>query len=63
MGWTTPEANRGYVAHGREKVTNLTNKEEVEKLKAQVPDLKESIEIVSQYFGRNISLSLLYKSR
>lgn len=45
LGWTTPAANRGYVAHGREKVTNLTTKEEIEKLKAQVPDLKESIEI------------------
>lgn len=45
LGWTTPQANRGYVTHGREKVTNLSNKEDVEKLKSQVPDLKESIEI------------------
>lgn len=45
LGWTTPEANRGYVAHGREKVSNLVNKEDVEKLKAQAPDLKESMEI------------------
>jgi len=45
LSWTTPESNRGYVAQGREKVTDLTDKEEVEKLKAQNPDLKESIEI------------------
>ena len=45
LGWTTPRANRGYVAHGREKVSALLDKEEVEKLKAQVPDLKESFEI------------------
>lgn len=45
LGWTTPRANRGYVAHGREKVSALVSKEEVEKLKAQAPDLKESFEI------------------
>lgn len=45
LGWTTPESNRGYVAHGREKVSNLTDKADVEALKAQVPDLKESYEI------------------
>ncbi|KAH8599676.1 hypothetical protein B0O99DRAFT_649655 [Bisporella sp. PMI_857] len=28
LGWTTPRANRGYVAHGREKTTTLTSKEE-----------------------------------
>ena len=33
------------MAHGREKVSNLISKEDVEKLKFQVPDLKESIEI------------------
>jgi len=33
------------VAHGREKTTTLTSKEEVEKLKAAAPDLKESFEI------------------
>ncbi|RDW94682.1 clavaminate synthase-like protein [Coleophoma crateriformis] len=45
LAWTTPAANRGYVAHGREKTSTLTNKEDVEKLKAQAPDLKESFEI------------------
>ncbi|CAG8957126.1 hypothetical protein HYFRA_00009327 [Hymenoscyphus fraxineus] len=45
LGWTTPEANRGYVSHGREKVSVLTSKEEVEASRSQAPDLKESIEI------------------
>lgn len=45
LGWTTPEANRGYVAHGREKTTSLTDVAEIAKLKAAVPDLKESFEI------------------
>lgn len=45
LGWTTPEANRGYVAMGREKVSQLS-KEEVEKLRDTAgPDLKESFEI------------------
>jgi isopenicillin N synthase-like dioxygenase len=43
--WTTPRANRGYVPHGREKVTQLVDKEDVAKLKAQAPDLKETFEI------------------
>jgi isopenicillin N synthase-like dioxygenase len=45
LGWTTPQANRGYVSHGREKTTTLTNIDDVEKLRAQAPDLKESFEI------------------
>ena len=45
LGWTTPRANRGYVSHGREKTTTLTSKADVEALKAQSPDLKESFEI------------------
>jgi isopenicillin N synthase-like dioxygenase len=45
LGWTTPAANRGYVAHGREKTTTLTSKDEVEKLRGAAPDLKESFEI------------------
>jgi isopenicillin N synthase-like dioxygenase len=45
LGWTTPQANRGYVSHGREKTTTLTDASEVEKLRAQAPDLKESYEI------------------
>ncbi|KAM7191410.1 hypothetical protein V8F20_009337 [Naviculisporaceae sp. PSN 640] len=44
-GWTTPEANRGYSAPGREKVTQLTDVNEVEKIRSQAPDIKESFEI------------------
>ncbi|KAI0166353.1 thymine dioxygenase [Xylariaceae sp. FL1272] len=43
--WTTPEANRGYSAPGREKTTTLTDLEDVKKLRDGVPDLKESLEI------------------
>ncbi|VBB87021.1 Putative thymine dioxygenase [Podospora comata] len=43
--WTTPDANRGYSAPGREKVTQLTKPDEVESLREKVPDLKESFEI------------------
>ncbi|KAK3044352.1 hypothetical protein LTS18_001504, partial [Coniosporium uncinatum] len=45
LAWYSPEANRGYTAHGREKVTQIENKEDVEALRAQNPDLKESLEI------------------
>lgn len=45
LGWTTPESNRGYVGRGREKVTQATAAAEVQRLRASVPDLKESFEI------------------
>lgn len=45
LGWTSPEANRGYSAPGREKVTQLTDINEVAKLKQGNPDIKESFEI------------------
>ena len=45
LEWYSPEANRGYTAHGREKVTQIENKDDVEALRAQNPDLKESLEI------------------
>jgi hypothetical protein len=46
LAWTTPEANRGYVAQGREKVTDATDAEEIEQLRAaEGEDLKESLEI------------------
>jgi isopenicillin N synthase-like dioxygenase len=44
-GWTTPEANRGYSAPGREKVSVLTDKDEIEKIRQSAPDLKETFEI------------------
>ncbi|KAI9894308.1 MAG: hypothetical protein M1814_003064 [Vezdaea aestivalis] len=43
--WTTPEANRGYSAPGREKASRSTDKSEVEALRVGNPDLKESFEI------------------
>lgn len=45
LGWTTPQSNRGYVAKGREKVTQSENPDEIAKLRASNPDLKESMEI------------------
>jgi isopenicillin N synthase-like dioxygenase len=43
--WTTPEANRGYSAPGREKVTQEMDPSEVAKIRDAVPDIKESLEI------------------
>lgn len=43
--WTSPEANRGYSAPGREKTTELTDINDIKKLREQVPDMKESLEI------------------
>jgi isopenicillin N synthase-like dioxygenase len=45
VAWETPESNRGYVAPGREKVSKLLSAEDVEKIRAVAPDLKESLEI------------------
>jgi isopenicillin N synthase-like dioxygenase len=45
LAWTTPEANRGYSSPGREKVTQLQDETEVEKIRNSAPDLKESLEI------------------
>ncbi|KAL5612647.1 hypothetical protein BROUX41_004258 [Berkeleyomyces rouxiae] len=43
--WSTPQANRGYSAFGREKVTDLKTKAEVDAVRNTTPDIKESIEI------------------
>ncbi|KAF2658685.1 Clavaminate synthase-like protein [Lophiostoma macrostomum CBS 122681] len=45
LAWYSPEANRGYTAQGREKVTDLEEHGDVEALRQSVPDLKESLEI------------------
>lgn len=46
MGWTTPEANRGYSQPGREKTTDLKTAAEIEAKRAEEgADLKESFEI------------------
>lgn len=45
LSWTTPDANRGYVKAGREKVTQSSDPEEIARLRASNPDIKESMEI------------------
>jgi len=45
LSWTTPQSNRGYVMPGREKVTQSSDPEEILRLRATNPDLKESMEI------------------
>jgi isopenicillin N synthase-like dioxygenase len=45
LKWSTPQANRGYVSLGREKVSQSTDKEAIEKMRSTAPDLKESMEI------------------
>lgn len=37
LAWTSPESNRGYVSQGRERVTQATDAQEIEKLRAQAP--------------------------
>ena len=44
LAWTSPEANRGYVSPGREKVSLFEEADHVKELRA-FPDLKESMEI------------------
>ena len=45
LAWTTPDANRGYVKAGREKVSQSSDPEEIARLRASNPDIKESMEI------------------
>ncbi|KIS67277.1 uncharacterized protein UMAG_04379 [Mycosarcoma maydis] len=45
LAWKDPRANRGYVAQGRERVTQATSAEEIAALRQQTPDYKESLEI------------------
>ncbi|PHH68204.1 hypothetical protein CDD80_177 [Ophiocordyceps camponoti-rufipedis] len=45
LGWTTPEANRGYSALGREKTSVKLDAGQIAEERASVPDLKESLEI------------------
>ncbi|KAL9533406.1 2-oxoglutarate-Fe(II) type Oxidoreductase [Sphaerulina musiva] len=46
LGWTTPKANRGYSQPGREKTTDATDPEEIQRIRmAEGQDLKESFEI------------------
>ncbi|EQL37707.1 hypothetical protein, variant [Blastomyces dermatitidis ATCC 26199] len=45
LAWTTAQANRGYTAMGREKVTQSSDMDEIKKMRETIPDLKESFEI------------------
>ncbi|KAJ3080225.1 hypothetical protein HK102_003209 [Quaeritorhiza haematococci] len=45
LAWVSPESNRGYVAPGREKVSTSKDESEIDALRNQSPDLKESFEI------------------
>ncbi|GAA5878454.1 hypothetical protein JCM8547_006587 [Rhodosporidiobolus lusitaniae] len=49
LEWECPESNRGYVRQGRERVTAVTDPEEIKKLRAQAPDYKETMEIGKDY--------------
>ncbi|KAL3464161.1 hypothetical protein BJX64DRAFT_97759 [Aspergillus heterothallicus] len=44
LGWTTPQANRGYVRTGREKLSTVDDLSDPEARRA-IPDIKESMEI------------------
>jgi isopenicillin N synthase-like dioxygenase len=45
LKWDRPESNRGYVAFGREKVTQSADPEEIKRLRESNPDYKETMEI------------------
>ncbi|EPS37380.1 hypothetical protein H072_8951 [Dactylellina haptotyla CBS 200.50] len=45
LAWTTPQANRGYAAPGREKTSLVEEADKVDALIAEAPDLKETFEI------------------
>ncbi|KAK6350086.1 hypothetical protein TWF696_006333 [Orbilia brochopaga] len=45
LAWTTPQANRGYAAPGREKTSRIEDADKVDTLIAESPDLKETFEI------------------
>jgi hypothetical protein len=43
--WDDPRANRGYVARGRERVTQETDPVKIAQMRISAPDAKESMEI------------------
>ncbi|PVG04208.1 Clavaminate synthase-like protein [Serendipita vermifera] len=45
LAWEDPRANRGYVARGRERVTQETDAATIAKMRAAAPDAKETMEI------------------
>ncbi|KAG8883056.1 hypothetical protein FRB97_007321 [Tulasnella sp. 331] len=45
LAWEDPRSNRGYVAKGRERVTQSSDASEIAAMREKAPDFKESIEI------------------
>ncbi|KAI5120937.1 hypothetical protein M0805_002917 [Coniferiporia weirii] len=45
LAWEDPRSNRGYVAQGRERVTQSKDAAEIAALRAKAPDAKETMEI------------------
>ncbi|KAF7332287.1 BTB domain-containing protein [Mycena kentingensis (nom. inval.)] len=45
LAWADPRSNRGYVATGRERVTQATDAHEIAALRESAPDCKETMEI------------------
>ncbi|KAG8990447.1 hypothetical protein FRB94_000302 [Tulasnella sp. JGI-2019a] len=45
LAWEDPRSNRGYVARGRERVTQSSDANEIAAMREKAPDFKESIEI------------------
>lgn len=45
LAWEDPRSNRGYVAQGREQVTQSKDAAEIAALRQKTPDAKETMEI------------------
>lgn len=45
LAWEDPRSNRGYVARGRERVTQETDAVKIAQMRESAPDAKESMEI------------------
>ena len=45
LAWEDPRSNRGYVAPGRERVTQETDAKKIAEMRIKAPDVKETMEI------------------
>jgi len=45
LAWEDPRSNRGYVATGRERVTQETDANKISEMRIKAPDAKETMEI------------------
>ena len=45
LAWEDPRSNRGYVAPGRERVTQETDARKIAEMRIKAPDAKETMEI------------------